>query len=119
MRRTATLQRIERDIAPAVVRAHDGAVSFPWDSDRWRRHQARDYSEGKTLDQESEGKRPSGESRRDSRWTRPIAILVLAGSVVLAVWLIWAKDNSALGVIVLIIGGGSALFAAATARAAS
>jgi hypothetical protein len=95
------------------------AVSFPWDSDRWRRHQLRDYSEGKAREHDSDPERPREESPRDSRWTRPIAILVLAAFVVLAAWLIWAKDNPSLGVILLIIGGGSALFIAGTARPAT
>jgi hypothetical protein len=93
-------------------------VSFPWDSDRWRRHQASDYSEGKASENDSDDDHLTDELPRDSRWTRPIALLALTAFALLAVWLIWAEDNPSLGVILFIVGGGSALFIAGTARPA-
>jgi hypothetical protein len=99
-----------RSTAPTMV-----AVS-PWDSDRWRRHEMRDYSEGAVLENEVEDERPPEETPRDPGWTRPVWFGVLLAVVAFAAWLIWAKDNPFLGVIVLVIGGGSSLFVIGSAR---
>jgi hypothetical protein len=72
------------------------AVS-PWDSDRWRRHEMRDYSEGAALENEVEDERPPEETPRDPGRTRPVWFVVLLAFIALAAWLIWVKDNPLLG----------------------
>ena len=88
----------------------------PWDSDRLRRHEMRDYSEGAALENEAEDERPPQETPRDPGWTRPVWFVVLLAFIALAAWLIWVKDNPLLGVILLVIGGGSSLFVIGSAR---
>jgi hypothetical protein len=89
-------------------------MQFPWDSDRWRRHQARDYGEGKTLDAEREGE-ATEEQPREPRWTKPIAMASFVAIAAVSV-LLWVAGIRGLSILLFIVGGGSALLIAGTAR---
>jgi hypothetical protein len=89
-------------------------VQLPWDSDRWRRHQARDYSEGKGLEQGHEADARE-ERPREASSTRPVALVSFVVIVAVSVGL-WIVGIRGLAILLLIVGGGSALLIAATAR---
>jgi hypothetical protein len=63
-----------------------------------------------------EGVHAGGESHREGRWVRPIALGLAAVFAGVAAWLVWGVGVPVAGTLLFVLGTGGGFFVAGTSR---